>query len=112
MPPNRRVLYCLAHLGLTVWCRLVLKGRNREALTVLSALADLPEDDPTVQNEYNAVLDTVQEMAQGSFADCFKMNPNRNFHRTMLGYIIQVFQQVCSPIGPVIGERDEALSQY
>ena len=33
-------------------------------------------------------------MAKGTFADCFKRNKNRNFHRTVLGYVNQVFQQI------------------
>lgn len=34
------------------------------------------------------------EMSQGGFADCFKMNRNRNLHRTILAYVNQVFQQI------------------
>ncbi|EME84611.1 uncharacterized protein MYCFIDRAFT_134029 [Pseudocercospora fijiensis CIRAD86] len=73
---------------------LVLKGREAEALDVLCALSDLPEDDPKIQSEFKAVKDTVLEMAQGRFADCFKLNRNRNFHRTCLGYVNQMFQQI------------------
>ncbi|QIW95239.1 hypothetical protein AMS68_000757 [Peltaster fructicola] len=73
---------------------LVLKGRHREALEVLCALSDLPEDDPVIQNEYKTVVDTVQEMAKGSFSDCFAQNNNRNLHRTVLGYVNQMFQQI------------------
>lgn len=66
---------------------LILKGKEAEALDVLCALSDLPEDDPKIQSEFKAVKDTVFEMAQGRFADCFKFNRNRNFHRTCLGYV-------------------------
>ena len=33
-------------------------------------------------------------MSQGRFQDCFKFNRNRNFHRTVLGYVNQMFQQI------------------
>jgi len=73
---------------------LILKGREQEALEVMCALSDLPEDDPKIQSEFNAVKDTVIEMAQGSFRDCFAMNDNRNLHRTILAYVNQMFQQI------------------
>lgn len=77
--------------------RLILKGREREALDVLCALSDLPEDDPKIQSEFKAVQDTVFEMAQGRFRDCFALNKNRNMHRTVLAYVNQMFQQVRYP---------------
>ncbi|PSR93860.1 major facilitator superfamily transporter monosaccharide [Coniella lustricola] len=73
---------------------LILKGREAEALTVLTALDNLPEDDPKVQNDFHAVKDAALELASGSFADCFKRNDNRNLHRTILGYVNQMFQQI------------------
>lgn len=73
---------------------LVLKGRDDEALDVLCALSDLPKEDKKIQSEFQAVKDTVFEMAKGGFRDCFKMNRNRNFHRTALAYVNQMFQQV------------------
>jgi hypothetical protein len=74
--------------------RLVLKGRDDEALTVLAALSDLPEDDEKVQSEFQAVKDVAYEMSKGGFLDCFKFNENRNFHRTVLAYVNQMFQQI------------------
>jgi hypothetical protein len=73
---------------------LALKGRDDRALQVLAALSDLPEDDPRVQDEFQAVKDTVFEMQKGKFSDVFKMNRNRNLHRTILGYVNQMFQQI------------------
>jgi hypothetical protein len=78
---------------------LILKGREQEALEVMCALSDLPEDDPKIQSEFNAVKDTVIEMAQGSFRDCFAMNDNRNLHRTILAYVNQMFQQISVSCG-------------
>lgn len=76
---------------------LILKGREDEALQVLSALSDLPEDDPQVHSDFMAVKDAALEMASGDFKDCFKTNNNRNLHRTILGYVNQMFQQVSEP---------------
>ena len=73
---------------------LVLKGREDEALEVLGALSDLPVTDKKIEAEFQAMKDVTAEMAQGSFRDCFKMNKNRNFHRTVLAYVNQMFQQV------------------
>lgn len=56
---------------------LILKGRDDEAIRVLCALSELPEDDPKIQADYRAMKDVVFEMNQGSFADCFKCNKNR-----------------------------------
>ena len=33
-------------------------------------------------------------MAKGGFSDVFKFNRNRNFHRTVLAYVNQMFQQI------------------
>lgn len=73
---------------------LILKGREDEALQVLCALFDLPPDDPKVHVEFEAVKDAALETASGSFSDCFKFNENRNFHRTVLAYVNQMFQQI------------------
>ncbi|MCJ1477906.1 hypothetical protein MMC13_006580 [Lambiella insularis] len=73
---------------------LILKGREDEAFAVLAALSDLPADDRTVQQDFVAIKDTTLEMAKGSFSDLFTMTENRHFHRTVLAYVNQVFQQV------------------
>lgn len=73
---------------------LILKGRDDEALDVLCALSNLPKEDKKIQSEFDAVKDSVFEEASGGFRDCFKMNRNRNFHRTVLAYVNQMFQQI------------------
>ena len=72
----------------------MLKGRDEEALRVLAALSDLPESDEKVQSEFQAVKDVAFEMNKGGFNNCFDRNNNRNFHRTVLGYVNQMFQQI------------------
>ncbi|KAF6789367.1 sugar transporter stl1 [Colletotrichum musicola] len=74
---------------------LVLKGRHDEARTVIAAIADLPEDDDYVKNEYIVIKETVDEMSKGSFKDLFTMDKNRNLHRTLIAYVNQMFQQIC-----------------
>ena len=71
-----------------------MKGRDDEAVEVLAVLNELPEDDVKIQNEFKAIKDSVFESAKGGFVDCFKMNRNRNFHRTVLAYVNQMFQQI------------------
>ena len=85
---------------------LVLKGRDDEAHEVLAALSDLPMEDKTIRAELQAVKDVVFEMSKGGFRECFKMNRNRNFHRTALAYVNQMFQQVCTPVGVSALEAD------
>lgn len=85
---------------------LILKGRDDEALDVLCALSNLPKEDMKIQSEFDAVKDSVFEEASGGFRDCFKMNRNRNFHRTVLAYVNQMFQQVS------LGEYTPPESNY
>jgi len=73
---------------------LILQGRERAALEVLSALNERPVDDPYVQNEFTAIKDTILEMSRGAFVDMFTMDKNRHFHRTALAFVAQVFQQI------------------
>ena len=74
---------------------LILKGKEDEALSVLGALSDRPADDPFIQGEFTAIKDTVLEMAvYGRFRSLFTNDENRHFHRTVLAYVNQVFQQI------------------
>jgi MFS family permease len=73
---------------------LVLKGRDDDALDVLAALSNLPREDKKIQSEFRAVKDVVFEMSKGGFRECFRFNRNRNFHRTVLAYVNQMFQQI------------------
>lgn len=73
---------------------LILKGNEDEALSVIAALADLPTNDRLVRTEFIEIKDTVLEMKEHGWADLFTMGPDRNFHRVVLGYVNQVFQQI------------------
>ncbi|KAH7153145.1 sugar transporter family protein [Dactylonectria macrodidyma] len=74
---------------------LILKGREDEAREVIAAIADLDVGDKFVVNEFKAIKETTEEMSKGTFADLFKCNKNRNFHRTTLAFVNQMFQQIC-----------------
>ncbi|KAK0629572.1 general substrate transporter [Bombardia bombarda] len=73
---------------------LVYKGRDVEAKEVLAALNDAELTDHVVENEFLVIRETVIEMSKGEFSDLFTMGKNRNLHRTVLGYMNQVFQQI------------------
>ena len=73
---------------------LVLKGRDDEARTVLAALSDLPEDDLVIKDEFTMIKSTVIEMSKGNFRDLFTMGEDRHFHRVVLAYVNQMFQQI------------------
>lgn len=73
---------------------LVLKNREEDAREVLSALLDDDPQSTMIQNELVAIKATVLEMAKGSFRDMFTMGEDRHFHRTMLAYVNQMFQQI------------------
>ena len=73
---------------------LILKGKEDESMNVLGALSGLPPDDPFVLNEFKAIKDVVLEMEKGTFGDLFTMTEDRHFHRTVLAYVNQVFQQI------------------
>ncbi|GAB7345827.1 hypothetical protein MBLNU457_4084t1 [Dothideomycetes sp. NU457] len=73
---------------------LVLKGKEDEALHVLCALHDKEPEDNYIHSEFSAIKDTVMVMSQGKFSDLFTMGDDRNFHRVVLAYVNQMFQQI------------------
>lgn len=73
---------------------LVMSGRDDEAYEVLEALNDKSRDDPIIRNEFNAIRETLKEMSKGSYRSLFKMSEYREFHRVVLAYVNQMFQQI------------------
>lgn len=73
---------------------LIFKGREDEATTVLTALLDTTSDDPVLENEFIAIKDTVLEAQNTTWRDLFTMDENRHFHRVVLAYVNQMFQQI------------------
>lgn len=73
---------------------LIFKGYEDEATEVLSAILDKPADDPYVRSEFTAIKDTVLLTEGVAFRDLFTMDENRHFHRVVLAYVNQMFQQI------------------
>ncbi|KAF2623824.1 hypothetical protein BU25DRAFT_433891 [Macroventuria anomochaeta] len=72
---------------------LILTGREQEALNVLAALNDADVDDFEIKDEFLQIKDAILIMAQGSTASIFSNKERRGFHRVVLAYFVQVFQQ-------------------
>lgn len=72
---------------------LILMGREQEALTVLAALNDAEIDDFEIKEEFLQIKDAILLMAQGSTSKLFSNEERRGFHRVVLAYFVQVFQQ-------------------
>ncbi|KAJ9355811.1 hypothetical protein DTO027B9_3965 [Paecilomyces variotii] len=73
---------------------LIMKGKEEEAVQVLTALMDLPADDPLIHTEFTEIKDTVLALKDSSFKDLFTMDEDRHFHRVVLAYVNQMFQQI------------------
>lgn len=73
---------------------LILKNRNDDALEVLCALNDMSPESEDIKSELAGIRAANAEMSQGSFRDLFTMNEDRHFHRTVLAYVNQMFQQI------------------
>ncbi|PYI18345.1 general substrate transporter [Aspergillus violaceofuscus CBS 115571] len=72
---------------------LILKGREDEAREVLYSLNG-KHDETFIETEFAQIKATVLEMAKGSFRDMFTMTEDRHFHRVVLAYVNQMFQQI------------------
>ncbi|KAJ5797797.1 General substrate transporter [Penicillium pulvis] len=73
---------------------LIFKGREDEAREVLKSLLGDDTTEQLVDVEFTNIKATVLEMSKGSFRDMFTMNEDRHFHRTILAYVNQMFQQI------------------
>jgi hypothetical protein len=73
---------------------LIMKGKEDEALGVLEYVNDSSREDPAIITEFDDVKETVMEMAKGSYRSLFEMTDYREFHRVVLAYTNQMFQQI------------------
>lgn len=72
----------------------MLRGREKEARGVLASLDEVPLDDPIIEYKINEIRETLELAAGAKASDMLKQGKERNFHRTALAYIIQMFQQI------------------
>lgn len=73
---------------------LILTAREDEALRVLSALNDEDIEGPEIRDEFLQIKDAILVMARGSSSSMANNKERRNFHRVVLAYFIQIFQQM------------------
>jgi MFS family permease len=98
-PMAFQIVFCLIIMAFVMYLPesprwLVLKGRDDDAKEVIAAIADQDVQSKYVENEFKAMKDTATEMSKGAFSDLFSRNHNKNFHRTILAFVNQMFQQV------------------
>lgn len=72
---------------------LILTGREQEALITLAALNDTDSDSFEIRDEFLQIKDAILIMAQGNSSSMFNNKERRGFHRVVLAYFVQVFQQ-------------------
>lgn len=72
---------------------LLLQGREQEAISVLSALNELPPDHEDTRREILQIKYAVKHMAGASAKQIFTNNEYRYFQRTLLAVLLQVMQQ-------------------
>ena len=96
---------------------LVKKDRIQEASQVLSALYDLPEDDPIVADQLQAIRAVQSLDTQGKLKDMFVQGPLKNRTRMLLGVSMQVISQltginIITYYAAVIYQNEIGLSPY
>lgn len=73
---------------------LVLKGREEEARKVMASLDEIDINDKEIDVKIAEIKASLNAAAKVGLKDLIIQGPERNFHRTALGFIIQMFQQI------------------
>ncbi|KAF9728745.1 hypothetical protein PMIN04_012569 [Paraphaeosphaeria minitans] len=99
VPIAFQIIFALVALAILIFLPesprwLILTGREDEALRVLSALNDEDIDGPEIRDEFLQIKDAILVMAKGSASSMTSNRERRNFHRIVLAYGVQVFQQM------------------
>ncbi|CAO1633893.1 unnamed protein product [Sympodiomycopsis kandeliae] len=99
VPIAFQILLCIPTL-ITIWMPesprwLLLRGRETEARQVLAALDEVSLDDAIIDAKVKEIKNSIEEANSGAgVANLFTQGKERNFHRAMLGFINQMFQQI------------------
>lgn len=72
----------------------MLKGREEEARGVLASLDQVNIHDLIITLKTNEIRESIEEANHKGLGDLFKQGKERNFHRTALGFVIQMYQQI------------------
>ena len=72
---------------------LILQAREQEAIRVLSALNELPEDSEDIRREVLQIKNAVKHMASAPISWMFQNGDYRYLQRTLLAVLLQVMQQ-------------------
>jgi hypothetical protein len=76
--------------------RLVKRGRNAEAMAVISAMEDKPPTDSEVQRTYHGIREAVavETSSQGSLRELTTGGRSQNFRRTVIAVVFMMMQQL------------------
>lgn len=72
------------------------RGRNAEAMAVISAMEDKPHTDPEVQRTYYGIREAVavETSSQGSLRELTTGGRSQNFRRTAIAVVFMMMQQL------------------
>ncbi|KAG2126227.1 general substrate transporter [Suillus clintonianus] len=75
---------------------LVKRGRNAEAMAVISAMEDKPPSDPEVQRTYYGIREAVavETSSQGSLRQLTTGGRSQNLRRTLIAVVLMMMQQL------------------
>lgn len=73
---------------------LILKGRREEAAQVIASLDEMSTEDPLIDAKIVEIEDSIKLSQHVGLGDLFRQGKEKNFHRTALGFVIQMYQQV------------------
>lgn len=98
IPIAWQIILCIPTF-ITIWMPesprwLVLKGREHEARQVMQSLDERDEDDPEIEAKIKEIKASLAASENVGLTDLLKQGKEKNFHRTSLGFVIQMFQQI------------------